>query len=210
MSIYLIYLYLILGIFPFISLVWNFLKKNIQTYYLVPMTCLIFLASLFEFYVITYGHNTAFFSRVYMLLEFMAIFFFFSFDKKHRILRWLFLLSFVTVYLVNLATWKGEETMHGDAYLVFIETLFVIVFSILWFRNVFLNHSEIEYFQSSNFYFISGLIIYFSGAFCLLLLTDYILKNMQSEYESYININLTFNLIFRILLLLSIWKNQRK
>lgn len=174
------------------------------------MTCLIFLASLFEFYVITYGHNTAFFSRVYMLLEFLAIFFFFSFDKKHRILRWLFLLSFVTVYLVNLTTWKGEETMHGDAYLVFIETLFVFIFSILWFKSVFVHEPEMKYLQNSNFYFISGLIMYFSGAFSLLLLTDYILKNMQSEYESYINLNLTFNLIFRILLLFAIWKNQRK
>lgn len=210
MSVYLIYLYLIFGIVPFILLVWNFFRKNIQAYHIFPMTCLIFFASLFEYYVLNYGYTTAVFSRIYMVLEFIAIFFFFSFYSKHKILRWLFLVSFIIVYLVNLAMWKGEETMHGDAYLVFIETLFVIVFSFLWFRNVFIHDHEMKYLESSHFYFISGLIIYFSGAFCLLLLSDYILKNMQSEYESYININLTFNLIFRILLLLSIWKNQRK
>lgn len=210
MSVYLLYLYLLLGVLPALVLLWKIAKKDIQTYHIVPMTCLLFVASIFEIGVVVYGYETSCFSRLYMLLEAIAIFYFFSFYRNHRAVYLVFLLSYCVIYLVNLFHWKGEETMHMDSYLVIIETLFVITFSTLWLKSIFDSAPETVLLQNSHFYFVSGLIIYFSGTFFLLLWSDYILKNMEYEYGSFMNLNIMFNLIFRILLLLAIWKNQRK
>lgn len=94
-------------------------------------------------------------------------------------------------------------------FLAIIEFFLIIIFSINWFVNVFKNKDVESLLQLSHFYFISGLLIYYSGTIFLFILSDEILQAGLS-LKSYWTVNLILLLIFRILLIISIWKGRTK
>jgi hypothetical protein len=95
--------------------------------------------------------------------------------------------------------------MDGDGYLQVIESVFVITAILLWMQYAFIRLQEDSLLKYSHFYFISGLLFYFSGTLFLFLFGHFVLGNAD-EFVEYWMLNLFFNIIFKLLLLVGIWK----
>jgi hypothetical protein len=101
--------------------------------------------------------------------------------------------------------------MDGDSYLQAIESVFVITAIILWMKYAFINLEEDSLFKYPHFYFISGLLFYFSGTLFLFMLGSVILENQNDKYfvDLWV-LNQFFNIFLKILLLTGIWKARVK
>jgi len=106
--------------------------------------------------------------------------------------------------------WDESIRFKTDAYLSLLEIVLVYFFTIIWLKNIFSNVSESNFTQTSDFYFISGVVLYLSGTFFLYLLGDSILKNEKLYLEDFWILNIVFNIILRIFLILGVWKIQQK
>jgi hypothetical protein len=100
--------------------------------------------------------------------------------------------------------------MEGDSYLQVIESVFVITAVMLWMKYAFINLQEDSLLKFPHFYFISGLLFYFSGTLFLYLLGSLIFHNEIEYFLDYWMLNLFFNIFLKILLLIGIWKAQVK
>jgi hypothetical protein len=77
-------------------------------------------------------------------------------------------------------------------------------------KNIFSNVGEHNFIKTSDFYFISGIVLYLSGTFFLYLLGDSIFKDEKLFLEDFWIINIVFNIILRIFLILGVWKIPQK
>ena len=80
----------------------------------------------------------------------------------------------------------------------------------LWMKYAFINLKEDSLLKYPPFYFISGLLFYFSGTLFLFLFGNLILKEGSEAFLDSWMLNLFFNIVFKILLFIGIWKGQTK
>lgn len=150
--------------------------------------------------------------RLYTLLEFLSLCYFFRllFKNRYNILLYLFIFLFTTCYCVLLTLW-GDHILNleTDAYLAIIETIFVYVFVILWFKELFHNANVESLLQSPVFYFICSFILYFSGTVFLFLLSSTILQGSKEAFRASWLINVVLSLVMRILIVIGIWKARK-
>lgn len=211
MSESLFYFYLFLGILPLFLM--KFLKiKAFQTLFIHPFVWLIFFASIFEFIAFKKQLETPYWYRFFILIDFLFLFYFFFFTlkKKYKLFFYSFLASFLLLYLYLIMIWDVKDSLRTDFYLTTFETLFVLIASLFWFITVFSELKETSLLHSSNFYFIAGFILYYSGTFFLFLVSDFMIKNMASQILSYWNANILFNVLLRTLIIIGIWKAPNK
>ncbi len=86
-----------------------------------------------------------------------------------------------------------------------ITPLFVIMGSTLWVRKLFIEMSVPNLWKSSQFYFVSGFLLYYTSTFFLFLLRDSMLS-VNSDFYDYWLVNIIAALIFRILLSFGAWQ----
>ena len=204
----------IIGVFP---LLLYFAKKKTfakEADYLLPMVWLAAIGCFYEIGItLLLGISPKYWFRFYTLLEFCVIFYFYSklFAGKYKYLLRIFGISFLILFLVSLLFWNDSGiNLAIDSYLSSFETIFVFLFSFLWFRELFSNLHIKSLWESPAFYTIAGLILYFSGTLFLFLLSDVIYKNEKIHFQEYWMLNVALTLVFRILLIISVWKGQTK
>lgn len=88
--------------------------------------------------------------------------------------------------------------------------ILVLISSFFWFINVFKKLEEKPLYLRTEFYYISILLIYFSGTFLVFLMTDYIISNESMELLYYWNLIVIFNFIVRLTLIFTVWKARVK
>lgn len=180
---------------------------------MLPFFCLVFIASLYEYIGTILMHlNVKYWFILYEFLVSIALFYFFYFLLKeiNKSLFWfyIFLFSFVTIN--SILIWSGDNFFDICSYYNLLQTIFILTFSIIWIKRVF-NNLELESFiSSSTFYFISGLILYYSGTVFLFLLSNLIFKMDKTNFQDYWMLNIILNLVLRTLLILGIWKGQMR
>uniref|UniRef100_UPI0040488426 hypothetical protein n=1 Tax=Flavobacterium sp. TaxID=239 RepID=UPI0040488426 len=154
--------------------------------------------------------NTSYWFRIYSLLEFYVVWYFYykilEFKKCYLIYGSLYLL----LYGYLLIDWSPKNKIIEDLPLTIAITLMVVVSSFLWFVDVFKKMEDKALYHRTEFYYISSLLIYFTGTFLVFLMADYIINNDSIKLLDYWVLIIIFNLILRVTLIFTVWKARIK
>lgn len=211
MYLYFALLSILLGFLPLIMYLVLSKKLVNEISAILPFLILTFFSSLYEI-IFTYflKIDVSIWFKVNTLIEFLVLLFYF-----YKLLRggykWIYYF-FGSIFFICLGfiilSGKLDNFMDGDAYLQAIESVFVITCVLLWMKYAFINMVEDSLFKYSHFYFVVGLLFYFTGTLFLFLLGSLILENGNQYFLEYWLVNLFFNIFFKILLLIGIWKGR--
>lgn len=203
----------IIGFFPLFLYLVKKRKLLKEIDFVVPLLWLVAIASFYELVVtLLFRISTKYWFRLYLLLEFCVLFYFFYklFSGRYKYLFRVFGIGYLLTFLGLLFVWDVWSNLSTDSYLSTFESIFVFTFSFLWFRDLFTNLQLKSLWQSPTFYIISGLILYFTGTLFLFLLSDVIYSNKAIKFEDYWMLNVLFCFVFRLFLIISVWKGQVK
>ena len=178
---------------------------------ILPFLVLTFFSSLYEL-IFTYflKIDVSIWFKINTTIEFLVLLFYFNRLLKGSY-KWMYYF-FGCIFLICLGSiilnGKLDNFMEGDSYLQVIESVFVITCVLLWMKFAFINMVEDSLLKYSHFYFVVGLLFYFTGTLFLFLLGSLILENGNQYFLEYLLVNLFFNIFFKILLLIGIWKGR--
>lgn len=211
MSENLFYFASFLGVLIFIFYILRIKKINFRTSHFIPFILLTTFSTFYELFLCDFLKiGSIIWFRVYGFFEFFALYYYFyRLIRGYRIFFKVTLIFYLMLYLLLLFKWKFITPLQSDSYLISVEALFVFLSSILWFRQLFKDSVYISLFLLSDFYFISGLILFFSGTLTLELLSSSIFKNITSEFLVYWNLMIVFNIVLRFLILVGIWRQSK-
>ena len=185
--------------------------KNEEISYAGPFIWLIGFASLYEPIVTTMLRvDSRIWFRVYTLLEILAIYYFFRklFKYKYRRLINVFLFSYLAIFVWLLGWGFVMKNYANNSYNLVVELIFVFTCTFIWLKDLFSDMKLESLWQSPTFYILSGFILYFSGTLIFFLMTDLVFTIREARKYSIINMALSFFL--HLILLLAIWKGQKK
>lgn len=209
--IYIFAVTILYGLLPFLLIVFDKRVRNIESFY--PFIFVVFIASLYEFIfsmIVKVNVENWFF--VYGILAFIGIHYFF-YNLLHKKFKSFFIVSifiFVAFSILAFIYRISFDYLTISAFFKVNQTIIILIFSILWFRRMFEELETDDLLKNSNFYFISGLIIYYCGSVFLYLLANYIYASDKSNFQYYWLLNIILNLILRTLIIIGIWKARLK
>lgn len=199
------------GLSPFLLYLFIDKKKKIKS--ILPFTVVVFIASLYEFVgSILFKINVEYWFLIYGFLAFFSIHFFLydlirgQLKKVFIVLALLFLVFFI---IANYYRFSWSFLVISSFFNVY-QTLIILLFSIVWFKRIFQELEVDNLLVSPNFYFISGLLLYYCGSVFLFLLSSYIYAVDESNFRYYWLLNIILNFVLRTLLIVGIWKAQRE
>lgn len=178
-----------------------------------PFTLLVFIASLYELIgSIFLRISVKYWFTVYNILIFTVVFhlFYKILKQKYKMLFVLFLMLFIFICIYISLNYAFEDVLEFNPYFKGFQTLFILTFSILWFRNLFSEMISKTLLNEPVFYLISGLILYYCGTFFLFLLGNVMYLNDEDSFHDSWIINVVLNIILRTLLILTLWKTRLK
>lgn len=199
---------LLIGVFPLLIL---FVKKKALDLR-EPISLFVWLttlASLYEFFGSTILKiNTTYWWQLYSLMEFVSLYYFFykSFEPKRKIIFILWITFFLMQY--SLSFFYLSEVFISSSINKTPLTLFIIVFSFLWFKELFYKMEIQNPWQIANFYFVSGFLLYYSSTFFLFLLASFLFKSNVYFYDYWL-INIVATIILRTSLIIGVWKMKQ-
>ncbi len=207
-----IYVVIFLGILPLIFVLLKRNKiKDIHSFY--PIIFLVAFGSIYEYiFTIVLQIASEYWFRFYDLVSFLLILYYFKSILEKRNHRYIYITSaiYIIFYLFLFLLWNKTSNLQTDSYLNLVQTAFIFIFSILWFIDIFKNLEYDSLLKNPHFYFVSGLILYYSGTVFLFLMSSVILEKERAYILDYWMLNVFFNFVFRIFLILGIWKAIRK
>lgn len=201
------------GLLPLVLLLALRRKVVKEVQYLEPFIWFVGLGSIYELVgTVILKINSDYWLRFNKIAAFflIAYFFFHLLKKKFIFLHYFFAITYLIFYFSLFLVWNEWSNLLTNSYLIAFQTLVVVVFSILWFRNLFTELYFESLLQNPSFYFISGLILYYSGTIFLFLASNVIYKSDRPFFADYWQINFFFNFILRTLLIFGIWKGRVK
>lgn len=212
MKAYLIFV-ILYGLLPLLAykVLERNLKQNIHS--IIPFFIVVCIASLYEFFgTIVFKINSEYWFIAYKLLAFASIhyFFFKLLKKKFLALFVFFTLLFFILLVLYLFYWENQHYLVTNSYFNALETIVVLIFSTIWIRRLFVQLELDSLGNSPDFYFVSGLLLYYSGTVILFLLSSQLFAIDKIVFQEYWLLNITLNLILRTLLLVGIWKALQK
>lgn len=209
MYIYLSLFSIYLGFLPLILFAIVRKRLNSEAYLILPYLILTFLSSGYEL-IFTYllDVDSSVWFKIYPFCELLVLihYFYHLLKGRYKYMYWFFGLLYSVCFAFIAYQGKIDNFMDGDAYLQTVESVFVILAIILWMKYAFINLQEDSLLKYPQFYFISGLLFYFSGTLFMFILGSFILENQKDNFLNTWMLNLFFNVFFKILLLIGIWK----
>lgn len=154
---------------------------------------------------------SAYWFTAYTFLEFLVLWYFFRklFLNKHK---YFFFLSLVIVslgFILVLFYWSLAVHRKLEGYLSVPISLFIFISVFRYYKKLFFKAELVSLWITPVFYFISGLMIYFSvGVFVSLLIYD--LKVITGLSEKYWIIFIIVALIMRLMITIGIWIGTEK
>jgi hypothetical protein len=206
---FLLYFVIIFGTAPLLYFLVAKRQYSIQLKAILPFVTLTFFSSLYELIgSLTLGWNVSYWFIIYNILSFFCVFYFYYHLLQKQFSK-LFLLILALFFIFSIflsINFRIEDVFVVCSYLDAFITFFILFFTIIWFRKL-INDAHIDnLLDSSNFYFISGLILYFCGTLFLFLFANHLYKVDSEMFQSYWALNIILNLILRFLLLVGLWK----
>lgn len=213
------YIALFIGFFPLLV---AFLMKKKEVYLkhpIIPLVILVALGTLYEFVgTKLLKINTLYWFQLYPLIEFCALYYFFLniLPECKKVLK-MFLPFAVILYIVSFIYLNNESRLISLAINRSFLSIFVLFFSLIWLKNLsdklnnispFENVEIPNLWQSDTFYFVSGLAIYYATTFFLFLSSSLIFDSNLYFYDFWL-VNVLATLIFRIFLIIGVWKMKQ-
>lgn len=213
------YIALFLGFIPLLLL---FLQGRVsdRNHPVVPFVWLTAIASGYELIgTILLKTNTAYWFQLYSLLSFLSLHYFFSRLLKpfYKTVFRVSLILFIIIYCISFFYWGEDSKLVPSSINRTFISAFVLIFSIVWFKNQFTKLENLNPFekiempnlwQSDAFYFVSGLAVYYSTTFSLFLLSSFIFNSKLYSNDFWF-VNVLATLIFRIFLIIGVWKMKQ-
>lgn len=200
----------IIGIFPLVIYFFN-KKVNKVTVYLLPFIFLTAFGSLYELIgTDLLKLQTKYWFRIYMFFEFFTILYFYYKLLQYKIIYTLLAVLYLLIYFYLLIDWSPSQKGFNDLPLNIIITLVVVFSSCLWFVGVFTKLEDKPLYERTDFFYISSLLIYFTGTFLVFLMADYLSSDPNYKILDYWTLIVVFNLILRTTLIFTVWKAQIK
>lgn len=197
---------LALGLIPFVLYLINRKEVDQTTVYLFPFLLLMFIISLFEPLNILYFRiNAMVWFRFYMFLEFYCVLYFFYKILNFKKITILLAITYLVVYLYLLKDFSFSQLENNDIPLNLIMALGTITLTVQWFVEVFNKMEDIPLYNRSDFYYISGLLLFYCGTFILFLSLDYLSSN-KINTKPFFLISIYLNIVVRILYSVTILK----
>lgn len=199
---------LLIGVVPLLIL---FVKKKTLVFK-EPISLFVLvtaLASLYEFIGSTVLKiNTTYWWQLYSLMEFISLYYFFFklFELKYKIIFILCVTFFIVQYFLSF--FYLSEVFISSAINKTPITLFIIIFSFLWFKQLFYKMEIQNPWQNANFYFVSGVLLYYSSTYFLFLLASFLFKSNVYFYDYWL-INIVATIILRTSLIIGVWKMKQ-
>jgi hypothetical protein len=204
---------IILGFFPLPF--YFFLRSRLSpdARLIIPFMVLMFLSSFYELvFTIILRVNVSIWFKIYPVFElFVLMHYFYKLLKgRYTYVYYFFGILYLACFCGVICLGKIDSFMEGDAYLQVIESSFVITAVLLWMKYAFIRQEKDALLKFPHFYFISGLLFYFSGTIFLFLLGNIIIATERDSFLDFWILNLVFNIVLKTLLLTGIWKAQIK
>ena len=200
---------LLIGIVPIIIFWVNKKKLNPETYYFLPFIVLLTVSTIYEFVgTLLLRINVNYWFWIYLFLEFYALSYFFFKLSINKTLSWLFAGCYLLSYIVLTVLRDDSNDLLLDGYLSTFSFVTFLSFSTLWFRNLFKNLSYSRLFDNNLFYFLVGIMVYFAGTIFLFIFSDIIYSGQKENFPDFWMLNVLFSFIFRILIIIGIWKSR--
>lgn len=189
----------------------NKLNKEIKPIF--PFIVLCFIAGFYEFVftVLLYVNSVPWF-YTYDFLAFFTIQYFFYYVLERKIMKIVIPSTFLYLILFSYTVINHtfENYFTYLSYLTSFTTLLILIYSIMWFKKVFMETTLVSLAHSPTFYFVSGFLFYYAGVIVLFLLANSMYAKDKAYFQYYWLINMFFNFFHKTLLLIGIWKSQRK
>lgn len=207
---YFTHLTLALGMFP-LAFFWEGRKKqSIETYYFLPFIILLALSTVYELvFTLLLKRNVNFWFSFYLLLEFYALSYFFlrlSINKRVWVVFSIgFLVLFGTLYFHR----NDYNELTLDGYLSAFTFVTILTYSTIWFLKTVRQPEGKSLVTSALFYYIGGMLFYATGTLFLFLMGGIIYKNSRSDFQDFWFLNVLFSFIFRVLIIIGIWKDRK-
>lgn len=211
-----IYFANLLGIVPICLLKAKKIKSQKA---ITPFLWMVFIFSLIEIGITIYfdiysdsQYNSAYMFRIYTLFEFLTIYFYFKhvLSATYKLFLRATAIFFLLLYVYFIFIWNVDEASKTDSYLSLVETFFVLIAAFLWFKNNLEVNNKISLFSNPDFYYIFGFVFYFSTTIVLFLLTNYIQNKGYEEFWGFYIFNILFAIVWRILIIIGVWKARTK
>lgn len=147
---------------------------------------------------------------VYDILEFFSISYYFyklNFPKYKRLS-----FAFVILFLISQVSQHFfiNEEILSQPISSFVYTLYIFIFTTLWFVETFSKMENHNLWSIPDFYYISGIFIFHSTTFLLFLLSDIIMKLDSEKLMEFWILNIIASLLLRFFLIIGIWKTSLK
>lgn len=185
---------------------------SFRTFNFSPFLILLILSNFYELFLANWLQiGSIIWFRIYGILEFFTIlYYFYKIINKHRVFFKTIAILYLLLYTFLIVEFKIIDPLKAEAYLISFETILVFISSVLWFKQQFKESKVLTLTILPDFYYISGLILYFSGTFTLELLSYTIFKNIKSEFDVYWTLMIVFNIVLRIMILVGLWKKSKQ
>ncbi len=209
--IYILTFTILFGLVPFSFIVFDKSLRGIKKFH--PFIFVVFIASLYEFIgSLLLKLNVEYWFFIYGILVFLSIHYFFYklLNEKFKRVFIISILIFIIFSILAFIYRISFDYLTISAFFKVYQTINILFFSILWFKRIFEELETDNLLENSNFYFISGLIIYYCGSVFLFLLANYIYVSDKSDFQNYWLLNIALNLILRSLIIIGIWKARLK
>jgi hypothetical protein len=203
---------IIYGILPVLFYNKIYSKFYIQLKPIIPFVVLAISSNVYELLgTLLLKWNAKYWFFFYDILSFVTIYYFY-YEILNRQYKSLFVLSiflFTLITLLLLCYSSLDAILINTIFTSSLQTLFVLVFSMFWFIKLFRDANVENLFANSNFYFISGFIIYYCGTLFLFLFGNYFYKESVALFHEYWILNIILNIVLTTFLLLGLWKAQK-
>lgn len=202
----LVYTALFAGILP---LLMAFSKKDSFVFKepITPFIWLTFIATLYEgIGTIVLKIDSSYWNKIYSLLEFLTIFYFYFklFQPRFKTIFLLFLMLLLLTHIISFY-WIEYSPFIVIAVNKIPLTFLVLLGSFWWVRDLFKSDETQNLWQNPVFYFVSAFYIYYLVTMPLFLMGSFIFNSNLYFYHFAI-VNIMATLILRILLTIGVWK----
>lgn len=176
-----------------------------------PFIVLTFMAALYErIGTELLGLDIAYWFQIYTFLEFLALVCYYwklMRLKMRSLFASLFGLLFILFYMLSLF-WIASDNKFISLMISQVPIIImVLIFSLKWFKELFEKTEVPDLWSNGNFYFVSGLLIYYSATFVLFMLSSFLIEVSQHFYDYWL-VNVIATLFLRIMLSLGVWNTR--
>lgn len=209
MSDILLYSAHILGVTPLLIFLGFRVKRkflNGASRQVLPISLLMALSTIVELAFTPYWLSNDIWFRLFSLLEFYTVAWFFASEFKGRYKK-LINVFYVILTAIWLAVTLWVPLKVGSDMLISLpETFFTFILVFLWFKDIFQRLQKISLLDSFSFYFVAGITFYLACSMFVGILQKQISDNEDLLLSDLWKINVVAVLIARMLFNISAWK----